>query len=207
MTATVVNREQCVEWSVASLPHPEQLVSGDLHLVSPTRTGVLIAVADGLGHGDEAGLAARTAIDVLAAHADESPVALMQRCHRALQRTRGAVVTLVSVDTTENTASMLGVGNVEAVLVRANPETRPARESAILRGGVVGYQLPPLQARVVPFTMGDLLVFATDGVREDFGDDLKASEPTAQVVDRIMAKKFRGNDDGLVLACKYLGKP
>lgn len=207
MSATIVNREQCVEWSVASQPHPQQLVSGDLHVVAPTRTGVLIAVVDGLGHGDEAGVAARTAIDVLAAHADESPVALVQRCHRALQNTRGAVMTLAAVDTSENTASLLGVGNVEAVLLRADPTAKPRRESAILRGGVVGYQLPPLQETVVPFMAGDLLAFATDGVREDFADELSPAEPTAQLVERLMAKKFRGTDDGLVLACKHLGKP
>jgi hypothetical protein len=113
----------------------------------------------------------------------------------------------VSVDTAENTASLLGIGNVEAVLLRANPDAKPRRESAILRGGVVGYQLPPLHVSVVPFAAGDLLVFATDGVREDFAEDLEVAEPTAQLVDRIMAKKFRGTDDGLVLACKHLGKP
>lgn len=188
------------------MPHPEHLVSGDLHLVNATQDGVLIAVVDGLGHGDEATVAARAAIDVLAGHADESLVSLVQRCHRALQHTRGVVMTLVSVDTDDHTASLLGVGNVEAVLLRANADARPRRESALLRGGVVGYQLPSLQVSVVPFVPGDLLVFATDGVREDFGDELNVIEPTAQLVDRIMAKKFRGTDDGLVLACKYLGK-
>jgi phosphoserine phosphatase RsbX len=207
MSATVVNREQCVEWSVASVPHPEQLVSGDLHLVNPVPEGVLIGVVDGLGHGDEATAAARAAIAVLAEHAAEPLVPLVQRCHRALQTTRGVVMTLVAVNTRAHTAAMLGIGNVEAVLLRAHPQDRPRRESALLRGGVVGYQLPALQAAVVPFEAGDLIALATDGVREDFADELTPSEPTAQLVDRIMAKKFRGTDDGLVLVCKYLGNP
>ena len=42
-------------------------------------------------------------------------------------------------------------------------------------------------------------------VKEDFADELNANEATAQVVDRVMAKKLRGTDDGLVLACKLLG--
>lgn len=207
MTATVVNREQCIEWSVASLPHPQQLVSGDLHLVSPSSRGVLIAVVDGLGHGDDATLAARAAIAVLAEHAAEPLVPLMQRCHRALQNTRGAVMTLVAIDTEAGTAALLGVGNVETVVLRANPDARPRRHSVLLRGGVVGYQLPALQVEVVPFAAGDVVAFATDGVREDFADELNVTEPMAQLVDRAMAKKFRGTDDGLVLACKYLGNP
>ena len=206
MSATVVNREQCVEWSVATRPHPGQAVSGDLHVVSTCAHGVLIGVVDGLGHGDEATAAARAAIDVLSAHSGEAVISLVQRCHRALQQTRGVVMTLLSLNTDNDTASLIGVGNVETVVVRAAPEAKPRRESVLLRGGVVGYQLPALQAANVPFTAGDLVVFATDGVREDFGDLIISGEPTAQLVDRVMNQKFRGNDDGLVLACRYLGK-
>jgi negative regulator of sigma-B (phosphoserine phosphatase) len=207
VSATVVNREQCVEWSVASKALPGQVVSGDLHLVSTWKHGVLIAVVDGLGHGDEATLAARTAINVLAEHPGETVVALAQRCHRALQQTRGVVMTLVAIDPENETADMLGIGNVETVLVRGDPAAKPRRESVLLRGGVVGYQLPQLHSSVVPLGRGDIIVFATDGVREDFGDQLETSEPVAQMVDRVMAQKFRGTDDGLVLACKYLGPP
>jgi phosphoserine phosphatase RsbX len=206
MSAPVLNREQCVEWSVASRAIPGQAVSGDLHVVSAFAQGVLIGVVDGLGHGDEATLAARTAVNVLAENAGESVITLVHRCHRALLNTRGAVMTLVSINTHDDTATMLGIGNVEAALLRANPQGVRPRESVLLRGGVVGYQLPALHASLVPFAPGDLLVFATDGVREDFSDLLNAQDAPAELVDRIMSRKFRGTDDGLVLACKYLGR-
>jgi serine phosphatase RsbU (regulator of sigma subunit) len=206
MSATAVNREQCVEWSVASRAIPGQAVSGDLHVVSAFPHGVLLGVVDGLGHGDEATAAARTAVNVLAENAGESVITLVHRCHRALQHTRGAVMTLVSINASDGTATMLGVGNVEAALLRANPQGGCARESVLLRGGVVGYQLPALHASFVPFAPGDVMVFATDGVREDFAELLNLNDPPAELVDRIMARKFRGTDDGLVLACKYLGR-
>lgn len=207
MSATVVNREACLEWSAASRPLPGQSVCGDLHYVNTWDDGALFAVADGLGHGDEATAAATAAIDAIAENPRESIVVLFQRCHRALQSTRGVALTLVAVDTAAGRAAMLGVGNVEAVLLRAAPDARPRRESVLLRNGVVGYRLPPLQVHTAAFSRDDLLVFATDGVRADFGDALVTTEPIAQLVDRILAEKFRGNDDGLVLAVKYLGKP
>jgi negative regulator of sigma-B (phosphoserine phosphatase) len=207
MNTTVVNREQCVEWSVASRALPGQTVSGDLHIVSTFAHGVLIGVVDGLGHGDDATFAARTAVNVLAENSGESVITLVHRCHRALQNTRGAVMTLVSINTADDTATMLGVGNVECAILRANPQGVRPRESVLLRGGVVGYQLPALHASFVPFAPGDLVVFATDGVREDYSDLINAHDAPADQVDRIMARKFRGTDDGLVLACKYLGKP
>jgi phosphoserine phosphatase RsbX len=206
MTATAINHTSTVEWSVVSRALPGQAVSGDLHVIAPWRDGVLIGVIDGLGHGDEAVAAARVAADVLEQHAGETVVSLVQRCHRALQKTRGVVMTLVSADTREETIAALGIGNVETLLLRANPRATPRRDSVLLRNGVVGYRLPALQVSVLPVARGDVIVFATDGVREDFGDIVQATDTPAQITARVMGEKFRGTDDGLVLACKYTGK-
>ena len=207
MTASTLQPLQAMEWSVASRPIPGQAVSGDLHVVVPVPDGAVIAVVDGLGHGADATAAARKAIAIVEQFAHEPVVALVQRCHRALQPTRGVVMTVVRVDTRDDTLTALGIGNVETVIVRAQPRTRPQRESILLRCGVVGYQLPTLHASVLPLKTGDVMVFATDGVREDFADIVTTAETPARLADRIIAEKFRGTDDGLVLACKYLGKP
>lgn len=203
--AVPVHRESGVEWSVVSQPLAGQTVSGDLHVVARSPEGVLLAVIDGLGHGDGATLAARKAVDVLTSHSGEPVTTLVQQCHRALRDTRGAAMTLVSVDHRARTATCLGIGNVEAVLVRADTQARPARESVLLRNGVVGYQLPALQPSVHAIAPEDVVVFATDGVREGFGDRLSAAEPLPQLVGRILAENARGTDDALVLACKILG--
>jgi phosphoserine phosphatase RsbX len=207
MIAKASQHQEVVEWSVVSRALPGQSVSGDLHVVTPCADGVMIAVVDGLGHGDEATAAARIATAVLEQHAGESVIALVQHCHRALQRTRGVVMTVVSLNHREQTLSALGIGNVETVVHRADSHARPQRESVLLRGGVVGYQLPQLQASVLPITPGDVVVFGTDGVREDFSELINPAEAPARIAERIMAKKFRGTDDGLVLACKYSPKP
>lgn len=206
MTAISPQRPPVLDWSVASRALPGELVSGDLHVIAPWRHGMLIGVIDGLGHGEEATAAARIAAAVLEQHAGESVIALVQHCHRALQRTRGVVMTLASLNTFDDTLSFLGIGNVEAIVYRANAETKPRRESVLLRGGVVGYQLPALHASILPLSAGDLVVFATDGVREDFAELINPREPMREMVERIIAKKFRGNDDGLVLGCRYLGR-
>ena len=207
MNASDAPTPSAIEWSVASRALPGQAVSGDLHVVAPWSDGVLLAVVDGLGHGDEATAAARIAIAVLEQHVGEPVTNLVQHCHRSLQRTRGVVMTVVTVNPRENTLTALGIGNVETVLRRADRQAQPLRESVLLRGGVVGYTLPPLQASVLPIARGDVVVFGTDGVREDFSDLIDPVESPRSLVDRIMARKFRGTDDGLVLACKYLGNP
>jgi serine phosphatase RsbU (regulator of sigma subunit) len=207
MTATLQQRQQAIEWRVALRPAPVESVSGDCHLVASTAHGVLIAVVDGLGHGEDAMAAARMAVAVLEQHVREPVVAIVQHCHRALQSTRGVVMTVVDINLQDETLTALGIGNVETVIVRANPQARTPRETVLLRCGVVGYQLPTLHPSVLPLSKGDVIVFATDGVREDFADLITIRETPARLAEKILAQKFRGTDDGLVLACKYLGKP
>jgi serine phosphatase RsbU (regulator of sigma subunit) len=199
-----LHREPGVEWSVISRALPGESVSGDQHVVVSFPGGVLLAVIDGLGHGAEATFAAHKAMEVLIRHAAESVVALVHRCHGALQATRGAAMTLLSIDYRQRTATALGIGNVETMLVRADRHAHPPRQSVLLRNGVVGYQLPVLQASVLPVAPGDIVVFATDGVREDFGDRVTATQPLPQLVARILTQNFRGTDDALILACKLL---
>ncbi len=206
MNPAPTQRRETIEWSVASRALPGQVVSGDLHVVVPCRDGVLLAVVDGLGHGDEATAAARIATAVLEQHAGEPVVTLVEHCHRSLRRTRGVVMTVVALNAADDTLTALGVGNVETILHRANPGTRPRCESVLLRGGVVGYKLPVLQASVLPIAPGDVVVFGTDGVREDFSELVNPLDSPQQLAEKILARKFRGTDDGLVLACKYLGK-
>lgn len=164
---------------------------------------VLIAVLDGLGHGDEAADAAERAAHVLGEHAEESVIALMRRCHRELQGTRGVVMTLAQISPHDETLTWLGVGNVEGVLVRKRGET--PRESVLMRGGVVGYQLPPLSASVHALSRGDCVILATDGIRPEFSNQLSPDEAPQHLADRVLTEFRREADDALVLVARYRG--
>ena len=132
-----------ITWAVAGRPIAGEIESGDLHLVVPFAEGVLVGVMDGLGHGPDAADAARAAATALA-QAPHDPVEdLMQRCHRALRRTRGVVLSLASIDAVSRRMTWLGVGNVEGALYRADGS---ARETIPHRSGVVGYEMPTASA-------------------------------------------------------------
>jgi serine phosphatase RsbU (regulator of sigma subunit) len=190
---------------VAQRALPGQSVSGDLHLVEANEHGMLLAVVDGIGHGPEATRAAEIAVETLRGHAHDSVHALMNRCHAALNRTRGVVMTLVSLNATDHTITWCGVGNVEGVLLRVDPRAMPPHENVLLRGGLVGAQLPVLYANVVPLSAGDLLVLASDGIRPDFEHDVVLKNSPQRIADGILQKYFKGNDDAMVLVMRYLG--
>ena len=194
-----------VDCGVARFVLPGQTESGDRHLVRHTEDGVLIAAIDGIGHGEEAAHAAKVATSFLKERAEEPLIALVQRCHEKLRSTRGVVLSLASIDTSHGLMTWLGVGNVQGVLMRASAKTNHAREMLLLRGGVVGSLLPPLQATVLPIARGDTVYFATDGVRSDFGETLTARENPQRAADRILAQFQNGYDDALVLVVRLTG--
>lgn len=194
-----------LDWGVAQRAKPGEAVSGDLSLVQAFARGTLVAVADGLGHGEEAFAAARLALATLAARASHSVLTLFKFCNETLHLTRGVALTLASFNGTDGTMTWLGVGNVDAVLLRGDPSAAPAREYVLLHGGVVGLQLPPLRAFMLPVAAGDTLVVATDGVRPGFAEGLVLSEPPQRLAERILARDGKGTDDALVLVARVLG--
>ncbi len=181
-------------------------MNGDCYIIKPVGNSVVLAVADGLGHGDEAAAAGRAAMSCVEAYAQQHPIALFQLCHSALKRTRGVVMNLALFSADEATLTWLGVGNVEGILLRADATANPPRESILLRGGVIGLSLPQLYAAVMPIHPGDTLVFATDGIAKNFSDVLNMLDSPQRLADRIGAGFSKGNDDALVVVGRYSGR-
>jgi phosphoserine phosphatase RsbX len=194
-----------LEYGIAKYVLPGQGESGDHHIVCCTRNGILIAAIDGIGHGEEAANVSKTAAALLRSSAEEPIISLVEQCHEKLRATRGVVLSLAFVDHDYGMMTWLGVGNVQGVLMRSNSNKGNAQESLLLRAGVVGSQLPALQATVLPIARGDTLFFATDGVRSDFSNTLSARENPQRAADRILEQYRSGNDDALVLVARLTG--
>lgn len=193
-----------VDWAVATRALSGESVSGDLHLVAPFPYGALAGVVDGLGHGPDAALAAAAAVELLTREAGAPVSALMASCHAALRGTRGVVMSLASFDAATDTLSWIGVGDVEGVLIRADPHNGP-RDSIVLRGGVVGYQLPPLRERSSKIHPGDVLILTTDGVRPHFLVEAVNERQPREIADGVLAAYAKPTDDALVLVVRYRG--
>jgi serine phosphatase RsbU (regulator of sigma subunit) len=189
-----------IEWGWAGSALEDE--SGDLHVVAGFRGGVLVALIDGLGHGPEAADAARAAAGVLESHAGEPVLDLMQRCHEALRRTRGAVMTIASISAAESALTWVGVGNVDGVVLR---KSGGRAEAIAARGGVVGYQLPPLRASALSIAPGDLVIMASDGVRSGFTVNAATDDAPQDVAASVLGRFAKGSDDAHVVVARYLG--
>lgn len=193
-----------IAWATASVPLSGQVSSGDVGVVVEFPGGALVAVIDGLGHGADARKAAQAAERVLVEQPTATVSELVQRCHRELRGTRGAVMSVASFDARTDTMSWLGVGNVEGVLVRGE-HGDGASEAVAQRGGTVGYQLPALHPRTLSVHPGDTLVLATDGVRYGFKVEVTAARSPQQIADEVIRHWAKPSDDSCVVVARYGG--
>ena len=198
---------QLLEIGVASRPLVASEESGDASLARVLPNGAMVGVVDAVGHGSEAAVVSRLATALLAAAEHAHPLTAVRLCHEGLRTSRGVVLSLAWFDPAAAIMTWLGVGNVAGLLIRGDPGVAPRQELLLLRNGVVGRQLPPLQAGVLPVSAGDTLVLATDGVDPDFmtrGVEIGEPETTAA---RILEAHATGLDDALVLVARYRGAP
>jgi negative regulator of sigma-B (phosphoserine phosphatase) len=193
-----------IEWGVALRQFSGHDESGDGYLVESHPDGVLVAVVDGLGHGPAAAEVTKVAIAALEGNADRSVDFLFKRCHRELAGTRGVVMSLASLDARDGAMTWVGVGNVTGLLIRADTQIERAREVLLPRGGVVGYRLPSLYPVVISVALGDTLIFATDGLRSGFAEDVPLNDAPQQIAEHILEHYGRGTDDALVLVARYV---
>lgn len=196
-----------IEWATVGRPLPGEDVSGDQPVAVEIDDGAaLFGVMDGLGHGPDAAACALRAIDSLVRARNERVEVLIQLCHRVLGGSRGVAMTLARVDFAAGTMTWTGVGNVAAHLVAKNVTGTHIRAAARLTAGIVGYRIPEIfPAQVVSIRAGDLIVIASDGIREDHLDHIDFAGSATAIAEEIVAKNARETDDALVLTARHRG--
>jgi negative regulator of sigma-B (phosphoserine phosphatase) len=195
-----------LELGVAGIALEGEDRSGDLAVFAPWDRGGLAVVIDGLGHGDDAADASAIAARVIHDHANDAPAALLARCHEALRRSRGVVLTAAWFDLEDLEISWAGVGNVEARLVRGDAGYGARHDSALVLGGVVGYNLPAVRPSRTDLRPGDAVAFATDGIDADYSASLTPGLPAQKLAERILERHARTTDDALAAVVRYVAR-
>lgn len=192
-----------VTWATAARTLPGQQRSGDISVTQDFDGGIVLAVIDGLGHGDVAAEAAAAAAVEVRRLAGSPLAEIFAACDASMQRARGVVMSVATVHVHARTLTWAGLGNVEGVILHAD-SARP-REGLLSIGGVLGSGRPRVREKTLPLTPGDLLLFATDGVRTGFARSVDVRAPVAAIAQGILARGQRDDDDALVLVARWEG--
>lgn len=176
--------------------------SGDHAAFFRDRDLLMLAVCDGLGHGEPARIAADAAVASFRAGASREPAAVIEDCHAALGATRGAVMAVARIDETTGAMTLASAGNVDVQATAFRRLRRFGGSSA-----VVGGRPGPLKVRTetVPLLADDVVIVTTDGITskaiiED--DPLLLRAHPAAIAQRILERFARPNDDALVLVAR-----
>lgn len=160
-----------------------------------------LALADGLGHGPVARVAALAALASVQQHPPAPLPTVFAQCDQDVQETRGVAMGIAVIDPVAQTATFCGVGNIRVLLLGE----RPRHFSCSY--GIVGAGFKTLFVETMPFAPGDLLILASDGIMEQFMvPELRADQPWSAggLAAAILAEWGIATDDASVLVCQAL---
>jgi len=187
-------------WGAVNRPKQNQEISGDTYVVKEfAPDGLMVAVIDGLGGGEEAARAALGAAEIVQTYPDYPLEDIIRRAHSALHNTRGAVIALLRLNLKEHKASYIGVGNI-GIYVQSTQPIKP-----ISKNGILGYRLPPALLQLhYPYNLGDTFVLYSDGISSRFALDGKIDTSLAPqaVAETILANYGKTIDDATVVVVR-----
>jgi negative regulator of sigma-B (phosphoserine phosphatase) len=176
-----------------SRPKDGEQANGDAVVRRQEGERTLLAVVDGLGHGELAALAATRAVDYLRGWAlDGDLLAAMHGVHEVLRGTRGAAASLCLLH--GQALVCCGVGNVEIRCLGTKVPILPSP-------GVLGARV--LQFRICRGALapGSRLVLFSDGISQRSPlEALRRLDPEA-LCDELMLHHRKPTDDATVLVC------
>ena len=174
--------------------------SGDNWTVEESAGQITALLVDGLGHGPGAAAAAQAALGAFPAVSRSTPERIISEMHRALRQTRGAALSVTTVDRHARTVYFCGVGNVDGRILGTETSRQMMPHS-----GIVGHGMPRVQTATSPWPAKARMVLHSDGIssrwRADHYPGLLARHPA--LLAGILFRDFgRARDDATVLVLR-----
>lgn len=184
-----------MRFGVASRPALGMRVNGDAYLIKEWDGQALLALMDGLGHGEEASAASEEAKEYVAENFTRDLEQIVRGLHVQLHKTRGVVAGLVRIDRVGRRLLFCGVGNTE-VRVVGEPPMHPTSLD-----GIIGLNLRKAKKFEYRYDSLRAVVLHSDGISGRFdllGYQSAYKQPQA-VAERIVAEFGKEHDDATII--------
>ncbi|MCB0950614.1 MAG: SpoIIE family protein phosphatase [Mycobacterium sp.] len=177
--------------------------SGDAWAVTGQER-LAVLVVDGLGHGEEAAVAAGAAVKSFEQRAVTDPAAVLPRANEAMRGTRGGVAGACVIDPVAGRLTFAGVGNIAGAVVRGDD-----KQHLVSHPGTLGTQLsvPNFRTRHYRWSPGATMIMSSDGIRAGWtlSDYPGLTRRDPAVVAAVLHRDFaRATDDATVLVVQDL---
>jgi serine/threonine protein phosphatase PrpC len=204
-----------IDIGAATRPYPGLKMNGDAFVIKTWSSGVLVALIDGLGHGEYAHRAAQKARFYIERHIEKPLEDIFQAVGRECRSTRGVVMALARFDYSESNAPLLmecpaagpvrltlaSIGNID-VRLHQNPDD----SRLFSRRGIVGKNASkPLVTRQ-NWHPGAMLVLHSDGLSSKWKWDqfeFLVDQSAAFMARRMVNKLAKEYDDATAIVVKW----
>jgi anti-sigma regulatory factor (Ser/Thr protein kinase) len=201
-------RRAGVTYGVVNLPLQTETVCGDAWSCHAGNDAFTVLLADGLGHGPQANVAAIEAAKALAPDGDAPLDRIMDLANEALRPTRGAAVGIARMPVFSSAAdarvAFAGIGNIAASVW-----SDVSHKHLVSHSGIVGHSVPRrAQQFDVPYPPNALVVLHSDGLtsRWDLARYPGLSMRHPSLVAAVLYRDFaRGRDDVTVFVARAAG--
>jgi anti-sigma regulatory factor (Ser/Thr protein kinase) len=182
-----------------SIPMPGETVCGDSCAVAETEFGRTLLVADGLGHGPDAAMAASEAVRLFRRHQARPVPEILEYLHNGLRATRGAAVSVARADVGAGKVIYSGIGNIAAAIIAGSEVRR-----MVSLNGTAGHNARKIQAFDYPLRDG-LIIMVSDGLSSSWSvaryPGVGTMHPT--LIAALLYRDFsRRRDDATVLVSR-----
>jgi anti-sigma regulatory factor (Ser/Thr protein kinase) len=192
--------ERTLDVAAIAVAKAGEPICGDCWAVGQDGGLTLLLVADGLGHGPDAAMAARAAARIFRENLRLGPAGILAAADAALRGTRGAAVAVAAVDPHAREVRFAGVGNVTGTVVEGLTS-----RGMVSHNGIVGHAARTFQEFSYPFPPGALIVMHSDGLatRWSLDDYPGLTERHPSLIAGVLYRDFqRGRDDATVLVAR-----
>lgn len=174
---------------------PGETVCGDRYYAKTIGNILRVGIIDGLGHGLPAARAANAAWEIIENN-NYAISELIPVIHDRLKSTRGAVLSIASINMTTLAIEYIGIGNISTYIVF------PDQVRTLLNDdGFLGYTLPKYRVRISDFSKAQKLIMCSDGIKSIPRKKLLhfGNRSVRDIAKAVAETWYDNRDDGTVL--------
>lgn len=184
------------ELGIVLIPYPGEVACGDSWSFGFKSGAPSLFAVDGSGHGPQAALAARSAVDAFEKNDLNDNARIIETIHHALAPTRGAAIAMAQVDQPARVVRFCGIGNISAALVSGGAVKR-----MVSMNGTAGHVAGRVREFSYPYSGDATIILHSDGASAKW--DLATYPGIAtcrpSVIAGLLSRDFRRtNDDALI---------
>ncbi len=190
-------KDSVIQTSVFSRPKPGFKSNGDAYFIKRYEDSAVVAVVDGIGHGDKANEASKIALQVIENQYRDELEQVVLTIHRRLHGSRGCVIGIVRMNK-EGKIEYLGVGNI-----RTQIYTTERYKRLVSFDGLLGSNIRTLRTDRLTLSTPCLLVLHSDGVSSfNFDDKRIVYRPVIEIAKEAFEEHKKSSDDATLLIAR-----